>query len=188
MTTATDTTLFEVLDEQGLQTGTLLSRAEVHEQQLWHAVVNVWIINNKNELLMQLRGPGVDIWPNVWDVSIGSHIRPQESPVDAALRCLQTELGITATTEQLRHLFNIQSANPLPNGTVHRTLGHVFLLQTDLDLTALKTNPSKIARLEWMPLIQVVSEVGNEETKQQYLPRATNYYPQLLEALQNYLV
>lgn len=185
--TTSATTQYEVLDEHGLPTGQILDRETVHKDQLWHAVVNVWIINSKNELLMQLRAPGADLFPNVWDVSIGTHLQPQESPVVAALRCLQTELGVSATTEKLEHLFNVQSANPMANNTFHKVLGHVFLLQQDLNLVDVHVDPAKISRLEWVPLTKVMSEIGNDETKSQYLPRANNYYPQLFEALQNYL-
>jgi isopentenyldiphosphate isomerase len=178
---------YEVLDDQGLATGQLLDQATVHAKELWHAVVNVWIVNSKGELLMQLRAPSVELSPNVWDVSAGSHLRPGETPQAAAQRCLQSELGITATPEELRHLFNIQCANPMPNNIVHKVLGHVFLVQKDLDAAAMLYNTKTITRLGWVPLMQFMTDVGNSATKQQYFPRSNNYYPQLFNALQSWL-
>ncbi len=175
---------FEVLDDQGHKTGQVLDRQTVHEQELWHETVNVWIINTKGEALLQLRGEHVELHPGKWDVAIGTHVRPQEDPTDAAVRCLQTELGVAITKEQLKHLFNIQSVNPTENGKMHRTLGHVFLLTRDMDLSEFTYDTEKIAQLVWKPLLTVMGEVGGADTANTYYPRPGNYFPQLFDALQ----
>lgn len=174
----------EVLDEQGHSTGQILTRGAVHEQELWHPTVNVWILNSNSEVLLQLRGEKVELNPGTWDVAIGTHVRPGEDPTDAAVRCLQTELGITVTKDQIRHLFNIQSANPVQGGKMHRTLGHVFLLKRDIPLSDFTYNPEKIAQLAWKPLLDVMGEVGGADTAANYYPRPGNYFPQLFDALQ----
>lgn len=45
--------LLDVLDENGIKTGNILSRKEVHKRGLWHRIIVVAIINEKNEILMQ---------------------------------------------------------------------------------------------------------------------------------------
>jgi isopentenyl-diphosphate delta-isomerase len=175
---------YEVLDDQGHSTGQLLSKGAVHEQELWHSTVNVWILNSRSEVLLQLRGKKVELNPETWDVAIGTHVRPNEDPTDAALRCLQDELGVTVTTDQIKHLFNIQSANPTKDGRVHRTLGHVFLVKRDIDINDFSYDKEKIAMLVWRPLIAVMGEVGGQDTAGSYYPRPGNYFPQLFDALQ----
>ena len=175
---------YEVLDEQGHKTGQILDRDTIHQKEFWHEVVNVWIVNTQGDVLLQLRGPQVDLAPNVWDVAIGSHVRPAEDPIASAQRCLRTELGISITPDQLKHLFNIQSANPAQQGRQHKTLGHVFLLKRDINLSECTVDPNKIAKLVWRPLIQVMADIGNSETSTLYFPRSGNYYPQLFEALE----
>lgn len=180
--------VFEVLDAAGHKTGQILDRESVHAQQLWHEVANVWIINTKGDVLLQLRGPRVDLNPGVWDVAVGTHVRPGEDPTIAAQRCLQTELGLTITTDQIKHLFNIQSENPLSGGLVHRVVGHVFLVKRDIDLAACTVNGDIIAQLAWKPLIEVMAEIGSTEAAARYFPRSGNYYPQLFDALQGEMV
>ncbi len=175
---------YEVLDDQGHATGQLLSRGAVHDQELWHSTVNVWILNSRSEVLLQLRGPKVELNPDTWDMAIGTHVRPGEDPADAALRCLQTELGVTVTKDQLKHLFNLQSANPTKEGRMHRTLGHVFLIKRDIDINDFTYEPDKIAMLVWRPLLAVMGEVGGKDTADSYYPRSDDYYPQLFDALQ----
>jgi isopentenyldiphosphate isomerase len=179
-----DVQQFEVLDERGHSTGQFLSRGAVHDQELWHSTVNVWILNSRSEVLLQLRGPKMELNPDTWDVAIGTHVRPNEDPTDAAQRCLQTELGVVVTKEQIKHLFNIQSANPTEKGKLHRTLGHVFLLKRDLDINDFTYDPEKIAMLVWRPLLAVMGEVGGKDTSSSYYPRSDNYYPQLFDALE----
>jgi isopentenyldiphosphate isomerase len=178
------TTQYEVLDEQGHKTGRVLDGSAVHAQELWHEVANVWVINSRGEVLLQQRGANMELNPGVWDVAIGTHVRPHEDPADAAARCLKGELGLAITNEQIKHLFNIQSANPMGQGKTHRVLGHVFLVKRDLALSDCTYDRQKIAQLMWKPLVDVMAEIGSTETAANYFPRAGNYYPQLFEALQ----
>jgi isopentenyldiphosphate isomerase len=175
---------YEILDENGAPTGEVLDRKEVHAKELWHGVVNVWVVNSQGEILLQLRAPGVELCPGVWDVAMGTHLRAGEAPIDAAQRGLKTELGLVAAPEELKHMFNILSANPTGIGMAHRVFGHVFLLQRDVEPEEFKIDPRKISRLAWKPLPLLISEIGSSETKDQYFPRTRNYYPQLFEALQ----
>ena len=185
MTTSPQT--YEVLDSQGMPTGEQKDREAVHEQELWHAVVHVWIINSSGDILMKLRSPDVELSPNVWDVSIGSHVKPGESPLDAALRCLREKLQVAESKEHVKHLFNILCANPLPNGKHHNVLGHVYLVQSDLNLDNVAFDTSEISKLQWVPLMQLMSDMGNIERRKQYQPRANNYYTQLFQAFAAYM-
>jgi len=181
------TDMYEVLDEHGHKTGQILDRPTIHNQQLWHETVNVWIINSQGELLMQLRAPNVEISPDVWDVTVGTHLRPNEAPDEAALRALKNTFALEATTDELRHLFNLQSANPMPENHKHNVFEHVFLLQADPDITKFAYDKAKIADLAWVPLNKLMMEIGNAETKDHYFPRSTNYYPHLFEAFQSWM-
>jgi hypothetical protein len=108
-----------------------------------------------------------------------------EEPIDAALRALESGLGLVVTKEDLRHLFNVMSANPMPDDTFHKVLGHVFMIQRDLDFNELVYDKEQITKFAWVPLMALMGEVGAEETKGHYFPRANNYYPKLFEAFQS---
>jgi isopentenyldiphosphate isomerase len=174
---------YEVLDDEGHKTGQILPRSEVHQRELWHEVANVWIVNAKGEVLLQLRAPEVELCPNVWDVAVGTHVRPGEDPTVSAQRGLQAEIGITVTLDQLKHLFNIQAANPMADGTAHKVLGHVFLLKQDISLDDLRPDPHAITQLVWKPIVAVMADIGSTETSKLYFPREGTYYPQVFDAL-----
>ncbi|HJQ07887.1 MAG TPA: NUDIX domain-containing protein [Candidatus Saccharimonadales bacterium] len=176
---------YEILDDQGHETGQILDREIVHAQQLWHEVVNIWIMNSRGEVLLQLRAPGVELSPNVWDVAVGSHVRPGEDPLAAAQRCLQHELGLTIAPDNLKHLFNIQAGNPMADGRKHKVLGHVFLVRRDINLVDITLNKEKITQLAWKPLVEIMGDIGNPEAAKHYFPRDGSYYPRLFDALQS---
>jgi len=45
--------LIAVLDENGVKTGEVVSRKEIHKNGLWHRSIVVAIINENNEILLQ---------------------------------------------------------------------------------------------------------------------------------------
>ena len=45
----------DVLDENGLLTGEIKTRSEIHKQGLWHRCIVVAIVNEKNQVLLQQR-------------------------------------------------------------------------------------------------------------------------------------
>ncbi len=47
--------LIDVLDENGIKTGEVLSRNEIHQKGLWHRAIVVAIVNKNNQVLLQQR-------------------------------------------------------------------------------------------------------------------------------------
>lgn len=47
--------LIDVLDENGVFTGEVLPRDEIHKKGLWHRAIVVAIINENNQILLQQR-------------------------------------------------------------------------------------------------------------------------------------
>ena len=45
--------MIDILDENGIKTGKVLSRKEIHKKGFWHRAIVVAIINEKNEILLQ---------------------------------------------------------------------------------------------------------------------------------------
>lgn len=46
---------FDVLDEKGKYTGEVETREKCHKEGLWHKAVVVFIVNSKNQVLLQCR-------------------------------------------------------------------------------------------------------------------------------------
>ena len=78
--------LLDVLDENGIKTGQILPRKEVHEKGLWHRIIVVAIVNEKNEILIQQRSHNKDKNPDMWDISVTGHLSAGQDSLTAATR------------------------------------------------------------------------------------------------------
>lgn len=94
MTTDPQDEIFDIVDENDQIIGQA-TRHEAHQNpNLIHRVVHVWIINNKNQILIQQRSLTKDKAPGYWDISCGGHIKSGDSPEITVKRELKEELGI----------------------------------------------------------------------------------------------
>ena len=85
--------VFDVVDEADEVTGQA-TRREVHEQNLLHRAVHVFVVNRHGELLLQKRSRFKDAHPGVWDSSVAGHLDAGEGYAAAAIRELDEEMGI----------------------------------------------------------------------------------------------
>jgi isopentenyldiphosphate isomerase len=85
----------ETVNDKGEVIG-ILQRSTIHgDPSLIHRVVHVLIFKSKGELLLQKRSMNKDVAPGKWDTSVGGHVNPGESLLDAVKREMNEELGIT---------------------------------------------------------------------------------------------
>lgn len=97
----------EIIDQYnyiGEKIGTV-DKEIAHEKGLWHKSVHVWILNDKNEILLQYRCADKKLYPNTWDVSFAGHISAGESSIEALIREGKEELGIEVDLEKLNYVF-----------------------------------------------------------------------------------
>jgi 16S rRNA (adenine1518-N6/adenine1519-N6)-dimethyltransferase len=85
--------VFDVVDEADEVTGQA-TRREVHERNLLHRAVHVFVLNRHGELLLQKRSRFKDAHPGVWDSSVAGHLDAGEGYEAAAARELDEEMGI----------------------------------------------------------------------------------------------
>lgn len=86
--------IFDILDENGNYQNRTASRDEAHSEGLWHRAVVVFLVNSKNQVLLQRRSPLKKKWPNLLDVSAGGHSNAGEFGFETAIRETFEELGV----------------------------------------------------------------------------------------------
>ncbi|MCI9246880.1 MAG: NUDIX domain-containing protein [Clostridia bacterium] len=95
---------FEVLNEKGEYTGEVETREKCHKEGLWHKAVVVFIINSKNQVLLQKRSETKKLWPNMWDVTAGGHVLEGEMGFQALIREAKEELGIDLQKQNISEI------------------------------------------------------------------------------------
>lgn len=100
------------------------------------------ILRKQGFILLGLRAPHRNSFPNCWDV-VGGHVENGESPADALARELHEEIGIRSPKPQPLATFIYQGAV----GESVRT--HLFLVDDWLGTPALQNDEH--AELRWYP-------------------------------------
>ena len=103
----------DIFDENNNPIGEKKEKQQAHEDGNFHRTVHVWIINDKNELLLQKRSATKNTHPNCWDISGAGHIKAGETISDGAIRELKEELGVEIEEKDLQYITTIKSTkNP----------------------------------------------------------------------------
>ena len=103
----------DIFDENNNPIGTIKEKQQAHEDGNFHRTAHIWIINNKNELLLQKRSATKKTHPNCWDISAAGHIKAGENVIDGAIRELKEELGVEIEEKDLQYITTIKSTkNP----------------------------------------------------------------------------
>jgi len=70
------------------------TRQEIHNSDMWHRGIHIFLFNTAGHILLQIRSPRKDKFPNTFDCSVSEHVMFGESYEQAAYRGMNEELGI----------------------------------------------------------------------------------------------
>ena len=78
------------------------AKSECHEGHgILHRAFSIFVLNDKDELLLQQRSGEKPLWPNYWSNTCCSHPRVGETMEEAVSRRLEQELGFSCPLEFL---------------------------------------------------------------------------------------
>lgn len=131
---------FDIYDENGNKTGDIVERKEAHKKGICHKVVHVWVINSKNELLLQKRSKNKDLHPDKWYVSLGGHIESGEGNKQTIIREFNEELGLDVSKQinDVSYLYTFKEIIVADAGAfIDNAFYDVYMLRMDLNLDEL---------------------------------------------------
>lgn len=131
--------VWDLYDARGNKTQRTMIRGEDVPYGLYHLAVHIWPVNDQGEFLVQRRAPTVSWNPNMWAVTGGSAISG-ETPLVAALRELQEEIGYQAKPEELSLIACLRRSNSFCN---------VFTLRINLPEEAFVLQPEEVSMVRW---------------------------------------
>lgn len=97
----------DIFDENNNPTGEKKEKQQAHEEGNFHRTAHIWIINDKNELLLQKRSASKKSHPNCWDISGAGHIKTGETVIDGVIRELKEELGVEIAEKDLQYITTV---------------------------------------------------------------------------------
>lgn len=112
-----------LVNERDEQIG-LMPKLEAHEKAVLHRAFSVFVLNDKNELMLQQRAHHKYHSPMLWTNTCCSHQREGETNLQAGNRRLMEEMGFQT---QLKELFHFIYKAPFDNGLTEHELDHVMI-------------------------------------------------------------
>ena len=102
VSTSTDVDDVVVLvDDDGSPVGTA-ARSRVHTTDTpLHLAFSLYLHDGDGRVLLTRRALGKVSWPGVWTNTCCGHLRPGETPVQAAVRRVRDELGVTVDSPRV---------------------------------------------------------------------------------------
>jgi isopentenyl-diphosphate Delta-isomerase len=122
-----------------------------------HLAISVQLVDRAGNWLVQQRAASKRLFAGRWANSCCTHPRPDESPADAARRCIRQELGIDAPDLDEAGQFTYRAADPA-SGLVEHEVDRVLVgrLAEEGDITP---NPAEVAAFGWFPFDRAASLV-----------------------------
>jgi len=174
---------FDIITADGMPTGRVKPRAEVHRDGDWHRAIHVWVTGLDDQgapfLTLQRRSPHKDTWPSRYDATVGGHYRAGETLAET-VREVEEEIGIVPAPRELRPLGVRVWANEAQPGVIDREIQDVFLLRDDRSLEDFRPNPAELAalvRFSLKTLVPFLAGGGFQIDGESLAPGATRAEP-----------
>lgn len=101
-----------------------------------------WIINDKNEILIQQRLEDAKTCPNMWETASGGACLGEDA-LAGVKRELNEELGISVDEDDIRFIGSFARVNDFVE---------VFLLKTNVDVSDLSLQEDEVQRAKWVDI------------------------------------
>ncbi|RKS90503.1 isopentenyl-diphosphate delta-isomerase [Flavobacterium limicola] len=137
-----------LVNEKDEQIG-LMPKLEAHEKAVLHRAFSVFVLNSKNEIMLQQRAHQKYHSPLLWTNTCCSHQREGETNVQAGSRRLFEEMGFKT---ELKELFHFIYKAPFDNGLTEHELDHVMIGYYNEEPVI---NPEEVEDWKWMKIEDV---------------------------------
>ena len=175
--------LIDVLDENGVKTGEILPRSEIHKKGLWHRAIVVAIINENNEILLQQRSANKEKNANMWDISVAGHISSGQDSLSAAAREINEEvsinLGYRVDIKEFRYMYSFRKMQVFSNEMVENQYYDFFILRkSNIAIDNIKYQESEVQNIKFCSMSELREMINNNQIVDR---------PEVYSELENYI-
>lgn len=143
----------DIYDIYGNRTGKTFVRGHPLHNGQYVMVVDIWIINSRDEVLIQKRSPLKKDMPNTWATHSGC-VQAGETALQACIREAKEEIGIHISPK------NVQKLNRKLRG---KLLSENFVVQQDFDIKDAVLQAEEVSDVQWVSLEKLQAMVTNRE-------------------------
>lgn len=152
--------LIDVLNEKGAYTGKVETREICYKEGLWHKAVAVFIVNSKDQVLLQKRSANKKMWPNMWDITAGGHVIAGEFGFQTIIREVKEELGIDLDKNDMTFIGSAVSSN-IKGENISNLFNEFYIVNKDVDETKLKLQEEEVSEVKWVDKNAIIERIKN---------------------------
>lgn len=145
------TEYWDIYDIDGNKTGRLHERGVTILPGDYHICVEVWIINENNELLIQKRSPFLKVLPGLWSFTTGC-VLSGETSVKACAREVKEELGIDIPENGFEYIFRAKRTD---------ILFDVYAVKTHFDINEISIQTSEVSDFKIVSFDEIRKMIKN---------------------------
>lgn len=139
----------DILDETGKETGEIITKKEAHKTGKWHRAVHIWIIDeDKKCILLQKRCPDKNLFPNMWDISVGGHVSSGEETLVAAKRELSEELGLAPDSYKFEYV-DVIKEKFVDGDIVSNEFVTIYKIINNVNISSIKLQKEEVSEARW---------------------------------------
>lgn len=142
-----------ILVNQNDQQIGLMPKLEAHQKAILHRAFSVFVLNSKNEIMLQQRAKHKYHSPLLWTNTCCSHQRDGETNIQAGSRRLNEEMGFET---ELKELFHFIYKAPFDNGLTEHELDHVMIGYYNDNPNI---NLEEVENWKWMGIKEVQNDI-----------------------------
>ena len=153
--------LVDLLNNRKELTGETCERNAVPDGK-YRLSIHIWIVNDKNEILIQQRSANRKKFPNMWTNTGGACIAGETS-IETVFRELKEELDITPSIDNLELIASYKRKKDYVD---------VWLLRQNININDLKFNDNEVQAAKWVS----IEEWKKLLIEEQAIKSSTNYF------------
>lgn len=138
--------LWDIVDEYRKNTGKTHVRGNEMEVDAYHNVVHLWLLNEKNEVLIQRRQPFKKGFSGMWDCTLGGSATAGDTSVDAVIRECEEEIGLKITEDEIEKLFTVKFG---------RGFDDVWFCRKEVNVQELVLQYEEVAEVKWATMDEI---------------------------------
>jgi len=158
--------MLDVLNENGIKTGEIASRKDVHKLGLWHRACICIIVNDDNEILMQKRAENKEKYPGLWDISVASHVASKDNSLKTVMRETNEEIGVQigyrAEVRDFRFLTSFRSQLRIGD-FIENQFYDLFVLRRNLDPATLSFTDEEVSEVRYLKYADILKLKNSEQ-------------------------
>jgi isopentenyl-diphosphate Delta-isomerase len=160
--------LLDVYGEDGIETGEVMPKSEIHKYGVLHRIAEVWLYNGSGGLMLQKRALAKKLDPGKWAV-VSGHIGTQEESKIAAARELREEMGIERDPEELLFLGSVRHTEYVADDFIENEILDVYVTGVTEDPEDIKSN-NEVLEAKYFTVIDLENQYATGNPQFAYRP------------------